>query len=136
MRIVNKTKNQQEHKEARELFHNKGLSIQELASRFGKTERTIYRWLSEESQEKFIDPHLNTKNHTSRQTHHHHAYKVPIVIKRKTRKITHACIIMYKGKYYRIDYKMAGKTVEVQEINAGKNFLVYLNDVLLKTLDL
>ena len=65
-----------------------------------------------------------------------HAYNVPIVIKRKTRKITHAGVIMYKGKYHTIDYKMAGKTVEVQEINAGKNLLVYLNDVLLKTLDL
>jgi hypothetical protein len=43
---------------------------------------------------------------------------------------------MYKGKYYTIDYKMSGKTVEVQEINAGKNLLVYLNGVLLKTIDL
>jgi len=44
--------------------------------------------------------------------------------------------IMYKGKPYSIDYKLAGKTVEVQEINDGKNLLVYLNGVLLKTLDL
>ena len=65
MRIVKKTTNQQEHEEARELFHNKGLSIEELTSRFGKTERTIYRWLSEDNKEKFIDPHLNTKNLTS-----------------------------------------------------------------------
>ena len=65
-----------------------------------------------------------------------HVYNVPIAIKRKTRKITSAGVIMYKGKYYTIDYKMAGKTVEVQEINAGKNLLVYLNGVLLKTLDL
>ena len=65
-----------------------------------------------------------------------HAYIVPIVIKRKTRKITRAGVIMYKGKYYTIDYKMSGKTVEVQEINAGKNLLVYLNGVLLKTIDL
>ena len=43
---------------------------------------------------------------------------------------------MYKGKSYTIDYKLAGKTVEVQEINEGKNLLVYLNDVLLKTIDL
>jgi transposase len=35
---VKKTTNQQEREEARELFHNKGLSIEELASRFGKTE--------------------------------------------------------------------------------------------------
>ena len=65
-----------------------------------------------------------------------HAYNVPIAITRKTRKITHAGLIMYKGKHYTIDYKLAGKTVEVQDINAGKNLLVYLNDVLLKTLDL
>lgn len=65
-----------------------------------------------------------------------HAYNVPIAIQRKTRKITHAGTIMYKGKSYTIDYKLAGKTVEVQEINAGKNLLVYLNGVLIKTLDL
>jgi len=65
-----------------------------------------------------------------------HPYNVPINIKRKKRKITHAGIIMYLGKSYTIDYKLAGKTVEVQEINEGKNLLVYLNGVLLKTLDL
>ncbi|MHA1659999.1 MAG: hypothetical protein ACTSUT_12870 [Promethearchaeota archaeon] len=43
---------------------------------------------------------------------------------------------MYKGKPYTIDYKLAGETVEVQEINDGKNLLVYLNEVLLKTLNL
>lgn len=61
MRIVKKIKNQQEREETRELFHNKGLSIEELASRFGKTERTIYRWLSEDNKKKFIDPHLYIK---------------------------------------------------------------------------
>lgn len=66
MRIVKKTKNQQECEETRELFHNMGLSIEELASRFGKTERTIYRWLSEDNKKKSIDPHLNTKRLTSR----------------------------------------------------------------------
>jgi Transposase and inactivated derivatives, IS30 family len=65
-----------------------------------------------------------------------HAYNVPIVRERNKRKITRSGTIMYKGKPYTIDYKLAGKTVEVQEINEGKNLLVYLNDVLLKTLDL
>jgi transposase InsO family protein len=65
-----------------------------------------------------------------------HSYNVPIKQKRKKRKITHNGTIKYKGKDYNIDYKLAGKTVEVQEINDGKNLLVYLNSVLLKTLDL
>lgn len=65
-----------------------------------------------------------------------HSYNIPIKQKRKKRKITHSGTIMYKGKPYSIDYKLAGKTVEVQEINDGKNLLVYLNGVLLKTLDL
>jgi putative transposase len=65
-----------------------------------------------------------------------HAYNVPIVNKPKLRKITRAGIIMYKGKPHTIDYKLAGKTVEVQEINEGKNLLVYLNGKLLITIDL
>ena len=65
-----------------------------------------------------------------------HSYNVPILLVRKKRKITNNGVIMYKGKAYSIDYKLAGKTVEVQEINEGKNLLVYLNDVLLRTLDL
>lgn len=65
-----------------------------------------------------------------------HSYNIPTIQKRKTRKITHAGVIMYKGNPYTIDYKLAGKTVEVQEINEGKNLLIYLNEVLLKTLDL
>lgn len=65
-----------------------------------------------------------------------HTYTIPIKQKRKTRKITHAGVIMYKGTPYTIDYKLSGKTVEVQEINDGKNLLVYLNGILLKTLDL
>lgn len=65
-----------------------------------------------------------------------HPYNVPILLKRKNRKITHSGTIAYLGKYYSIDYKLAGKTVEVQKINDGKNLLVYLNGVLLKTLDL
>lgn len=65
-----------------------------------------------------------------------HSYNVPINLKRNKRKIGTSGVIMYKGKAYTIDYKLAGKTVEVQEINNGKNLLVYLNGVLLKTLNL
>jgi putative transposase len=65
-----------------------------------------------------------------------HPYNVTILLKRQKRKITHAGVIMYKGKPHSIDYKLAGKTVEVQEINEGKNLLVYLNGVLLKALNL
>ncbi|MBN1802750.1 MAG: transposase [Candidatus Lokiarchaeota archaeon] len=64
------------------------------------------------------------------------AYTVPTRKRKETRKIANAGTIGYKGKYHTIDYKLAGKTVEVQEINGGKNLLVYLNGVLLKTLDL
>ncbi|TFG02111.1 MAG: transposase [Promethearchaeota archaeon] len=65
-----------------------------------------------------------------------HSYNVPIRQKKIKRKITHAGVIMYKGKPYTIDYKLAGRTVEVQEINDGKNLLVYLHGKLLKTIDL
>jgi len=65
-----------------------------------------------------------------------HPYNVPILSKQKMRKITSNDNIMYQGKPYSVDYKLAGKTVGVQEINEGKNLLVYLNGVLLKTLNL
>ncbi len=65
-----------------------------------------------------------------------HPYNVPLVRERKKRKITTSGTISYNGKHYSIDYKLSGKTVEVQEINDGKNPLVYLNDVLLKTFNL
>ena len=32
--------------EARELYYNKKLSIKELARHYGKSERTIYRWIN------------------------------------------------------------------------------------------
>jgi len=38
----------------RELRYNKGLSIKDLAPHFGKSERTIYRWLKNISSEGFI----------------------------------------------------------------------------------
>ena len=65
-----------------------------------------------------------------------HTYNVPIKTRRKTRKISSNGSIIYKGNQYYIDYKLAGKTAEVQEINDGKNLLVYLHNVLLTTLNL
>ncbi|TFG05686.1 MAG: transposase [Promethearchaeota archaeon] len=53
-----------------------------------------------------------------------------------TRRIRINGTISYKGKDYTIDYKFGGKTVEVQEINQGRELLVYLNGHLIKTLDL
>jgi len=44
--------------------------------------------------------------------------------------------IAYKGKTYSIDYKLANKTAEVQETDEGRKILVYLNDILIKTLNL
>jgi transposase InsO family protein len=65
-----------------------------------------------------------------------HPYRVPVQKKRKTRKITHNGTIRYMGTYYTIDYKLAGKIVEVQEVNNGQGLLVYLDGVLLKKLNL
>jgi transposase InsO family protein len=53
-----------------------------------------------------------------------------------TRRIRINGTISYKGKDYTVDYKFGGKTVEVQEINQGKDLLVYLNGKLIKTLNL
>ncbi|MFO8017304.1 MAG: hypothetical protein R6U96_01600 [Promethearchaeia archaeon] len=61
-----------------------------------------------------------------------HPYQVKAQRKRKTRKILHNGTMAYKGNYYKIDYKLAGKTVEVQEINNGQLFLVYLAGLLIK----
>jgi len=54
----------------------------------------------------------------------------------KTRRIRKNGTISYKGKWYSIDYKLGVETVEVQEKNQGQNLLVYLNDILIKTLNL
>jgi len=52
---VKKTKKQSREEEARELYHNQKLSVKELAIRNGKTERTIYRWIRNDGQEKLLD---------------------------------------------------------------------------------
>ena len=68
-----------------------------------------------------------------------HPYNVeisPEKIALKSRKIGKNGTISYKGTYYMIDYKLAGKVVEIQETNLGRNLLVYLDKVLLITLNL
>ncbi len=66
------------------------------------------------------------------------SYTAAITLKNKSkivRKIRPNGTISYMGKWYSIDYKLAGKTVEVQEINNGKTLLIYLNGVLLCSLN-
>ncbi len=68
-----------------------------------------------------------------------HSYNVSIISKKigeTTRKINYSGQISYKGKSYTIDYKFAGKTVEVQETDDGRKLLVYLDGVLICTLNL
>jgi len=68
-----------------------------------------------------------------------HFYHVLDKSKKKdliTRRIRMNGTISYKGKDYTVDYKFGGKTVEVQEINQGRDLLVYLNGKLIKTLNL
>ena len=64
-----------------------------------------------------------------------HPYEVSVKPKRQKRKISKNGTIMYKGSHLTVDYKLAGKTVEVQEINEGRQLLVYLNGILIKTLN-
>ena len=54
----------------------------------------------------------------------------------KRTKVRHNGTISYKGKSYSIDYKLANRTVEVQETDDGRKLLVYLNGILIRTLDL
>jgi len=68
-----------------------------------------------------------------------HPYQVSIASRKSEkmfRKIRKNGTISYKGKWYTVDYKLAEKTVEVQEINQGKKLLAYLNGVLVTTINL
>ncbi|MHA1283510.1 MAG: hypothetical protein ACTSQP_13490 [Promethearchaeota archaeon] len=52
-----------------------------------------------------------------------HQYSPDIITKKDKpvlRKIRYNGTISYKKKWYTIDYILAGKTVEIQKINAGK----------------
>lgn len=59
----------------------------------------------------------------------------PENIIKSTRKVRKNGTIAYKGKSHSIDYKLADRTVEVQESDDGRKLLVYLNGVLIKTLN-
>ena len=47
---MKKTKKHLKREEARELYHNKRLSMKQLASHYGRSKRTIYRWLQSDPQ--------------------------------------------------------------------------------------
>ncbi|MBA7639238.1 hypothetical protein ES703_46896 [subsurface metagenome] len=52
---MKKSKKESNCEEAREFRHNRGLSIKELASHYGKSERTIYRWLNNRNKKNSPD---------------------------------------------------------------------------------
>ena len=68
-----------------------------------------------------------------------HPYGVIIKPEKTTqnsRKIRKNGTIAYNSKTYTIDYKLANRTVEVQESDDGRKLLVYLDGVLIKSLNL
>ena len=68
-----------------------------------------------------------------------HPYEVDVKSKQKeneTRIIRKNGTVAYKGNVYSIDYKLANKTVEIQETDDGRKLLVYFNGLLIKTLNL
>lgn len=69
-------------------------------------------------------------------THSYNPLIKPENTVKTTRKIRHNGTISYKGKYYSIDYKLANKTVKVQETDDGRKLLVYLHGIRIKTLNL
>jgi len=69
-------------------------------------------------------------------THPYGAIIKPEKTVKSTRKIRKNGTIAYKGKSYSIDYKLANKSVEVQETDDGRKLLVYLKGTLIKTLNL
>ncbi|MHA1492055.1 MAG: DDE-type integrase/transposase/recombinase [Promethearchaeota archaeon] len=56
--------------------------------------------------------------------------------KKHTRKISKNGYIRYKKRHFTIDYRLAGKTVEVKESNLGRALLVYLHGKLVKEFEL
>ena len=55
-----------------------------------------------------------------------------IISKKEFWKINKVGIIKHKGNGYSIDYKLAGKKVEVQELNEGSILLIYFQNQLFK----
>ncbi len=57
-----------------------------------------------------------------------HPYKPtiePLNKQKTTRKIAQNGTIGYNGTHYYIDYKLSGKTVEIQEANLGKPYIFF-----------
>ncbi len=65
---MKKPKKNSRYEEARELRHNKGLSIDELTAHYNKSKRTIYRWLRRAHREENLDhrPPKTTRRRTRR----------------------------------------------------------------------
>ncbi|MHA1272634.1 MAG: helix-turn-helix domain-containing protein [Promethearchaeota archaeon] len=60
---MNNKRKEELYEEVRELYYNNVLSIKDLALRYGKSERTIYRWLNHPSKDGRIDnSKINLKN--------------------------------------------------------------------------
>ncbi|MHA1337075.1 MAG: hypothetical protein ACTSPW_15270 [Promethearchaeota archaeon] len=60
---MNNKRKEELYEEVRELYYNNVLSIEDLALRYGKSERTIYRWLNYPSKDGRIDnSKINLKN--------------------------------------------------------------------------
>ena len=66
-----------------------------------------------------------------------HPYQVslsPMRYKTESRVVRKNGTLAYHGTSYTVDYKLAGKTVEVQEVNNGQTLLVHLAGKLIKTI--
>ncbi|MBD3214823.1 MAG: hypothetical protein GF311_19585 [Candidatus Lokiarchaeota archaeon] len=61
---MRKNKNEEFYKEVKELRYNKDLSIKELAQYYGKSERTIYRWLQKGREQSSNRPEPSKKQRT------------------------------------------------------------------------
>jgi transposase InsO family protein len=68
-----------------------------------------------------------------------HSFQIQILPEKERifqRKVHGNGNIGYKGHVYTVDYKYAGKIVEIRESNGGHSLLVYFNDLLIKTINL
>ncbi len=63
MILMKKSKKELNREEAQELRHNRGLTIEMLASHYGKSERTIYRWLSNHNKKNTLDQQHQKKKY-------------------------------------------------------------------------
>jgi len=56
-------------KEAKELYYNKGLSITDLANKYGRSERTIYRWLNTSSEASYSNDRAPKRTYRRKRTY-------------------------------------------------------------------